>query len=73
LSALEVKYDCASMCNVPLFYLQRNVDQGPVERECLSAAMNALSNNMNIAIAFAVTGGLLFFAFFAAIPLCSCA
>ena len=43
-----------------MFYLQRNVDQGPVERECVGAALDALGDNMNIAIGFSVTSFLIY-------------
>ena len=70
LSALEEKFDCASMCSVPLFYLQKNVNEGPVDKECINASLDALSDNMNVAIAFTVTAFILVIAFFGAIPLC---
>jgi hypothetical protein len=70
LSALEEKFDCASMCSVPLFYLQKNVNEGPVDKECIKASLDALSNNMSVAIAFSVTSFILIIAFFGSIPLC---
>ena len=71
LSALEEKFDCASMCSVPLFYLKKNVNEGPVKRECIKASLDALSNNIGVAIAFSVTALILIIAFFGSIPLCA--
>jgi len=35
LSGLEESYDCASICNVPLFYITRDISEGRPEQECV--------------------------------------
>ena len=71
LSVLEVKYNCASMCQVPLFWLTKDVSEGPPTKECVNSSIQSLSDEIGFAIAFVVTGVLLLFAVFGAIPLCS--
>jgi hypothetical protein len=46
------------------------VNEGPVDKECIKASLDALSNNMSVAIAFSVTSFILIIAFFGSIPLC---
>ena len=33
LSELEQKYECASVCNRPLFYITRDIEEGRPEQE----------------------------------------
>lgn len=44
LSTLESKYECASMCEVPLFWITKDVSEGPPNKECVEAAIDALTN-----------------------------
>ena len=39
LAGLENRYDCASLCSVPLFYLTKDVDNGPPQTDCFTAAV----------------------------------
>jgi hypothetical protein len=59
------------MCQTPLFYLKKNVADGPPETDCVSAAIDDLSDNMAIAVIFIVTGLLCLIAAAGAFPLCS--
>jgi hypothetical protein len=70
LTALEGKYNCASMCKVPLFWLTKDVSEGPATRECVDAAIESVSSQKWISIALAITGALLLLAAFGAFPLC---
>lgn len=70
LSALESKYNCASMCKVPLFWLTKDVSEGPATRECVEAAIESLSDQQRIATALAITGVFLLLAALGAFPLC---
>ena len=37
---MELTYeDCGSICNVPLFYIQRDISKGIPKKECLTAAI----------------------------------
>ena len=71
LSMLERKYNCASMCHVPLFWLTKDVSEGPPTQECVSASIDSLSDQIGFTIAFSVSGLLLLLAVFGAVPLCS--
>lgn len=71
LGALEEKYSCASLCTVPLFYLKKDVVDGPPSVDCATATIDALSDNMTIAILFGITGLLSLIAAAGAFPLCS--
>ena len=59
------------MCEVPLFYLKKNVADGPPEVDCVTAAIDDLSDNMVIAVLFIITGLLCLIAAAATFPLCS--
>ena len=59
------------MCQKPLFYLKKDVSDGPPTVDCVTAAIDDLSDNMDIAIIFIVTGLLCLIAAAATFPLCS--
>lgn len=71
LNALEERYSCASMCSVPLFYLTKDVAQGPPETDCFTAAVEEITDNRLAAIIFGSTALVLLFAILGAFPLCS--
>ena len=71
LSMLEKRYDCASMCQIPLFWLTKDVSEGPPTKECVSASIESLSDQIGFTIAFSISGVLLLLAVIGAIPLCS--
>lgn len=45
LYALEERYSCASICTVPLFYLARDVSEGPPEKDCFTAAVEDITDS----------------------------
>lgn len=71
LGQLEEKYSCASMCSKPLFYLKKDVKDGPPTTDCVTAAIDDLTDNTAIAIIFVITGLLCLIAAAATFPLCS--
>lgn len=44
LADLEDKYDCASICTAPLFYLTKDVKEGPPKQDCLTAALDDIGS-----------------------------
>jgi hypothetical protein len=42
LSDLEEKFNCASICSTPLFYITKDVKEGPPTNDCVTAAMDDL-------------------------------
>jgi hypothetical protein len=59
------------MCSVPLFYLTKDVSEGPPTTDCFTAAVEDITDNKTAAIIFAVTGLILIFAILGVFPLCS--
>ena len=71
LFALEERYSCASICTVPLFYLARDVSEGPPEQDCFTAAVEDITDNKTAAGIFIATSVILLTAILGTIPLCS--
>ena len=71
LKSLEEKYSCASICEVPLFYLTKDVKLGAPSIDCFTAAVEDISDNSLLAMIFLVTAFLLLFAIIGVFPLCS--
>ncbi len=42
---LETRYNCASVCLTPLFYLAKNVKDGPPSTDCFTAAVEDITDN----------------------------
>lgn len=42
---LETEYSCAGICHKPLFYVTKDIDQGPPERECLLPLVDDILNS----------------------------
>lgn len=42
LGALESSFDCASICNVPLFYLTRDISEGRPTQECVKGVIDGI-------------------------------
>lgn len=59
------------MCSVPLFYLTKDISEGPPVTDCFTAAVEEITDNSLAATIFAVTAVVLFASIFAAFPLCS--
>lgn len=54
LSELEEKYECASICRRPLFYITRDISEGRPESECIRAIFNDISGSMKVEAAVAI-------------------
>jgi len=54
LSELEQKYDCASVCKRPLFYITRDIEEGRPEQECIGAIYDSISGEMKVGAAFLI-------------------
>ena len=66
---VEKDFDCAGMCEVPLFYVTRDISEGPPTQECLIASLYNMQDSLlgwtNIMI---VTGVILFIGFLSVFP-----
>jgi hypothetical protein len=51
---MEEKYDCASVCNVPLFYIARDISENKPEQECVKAIFDGISGSMKVEAAFCI-------------------
>lgn len=71
MSQLEEDYSCASICYKPLFYLTKSIEEAPVEKECVSAFIEAYAGNMGVGIVAIVTGLVLLSACIGSVPLCT--
>ena len=45
LTDLENRYDCASLCETPLFYLTKDVSLGPPPIDCVTATVDVMTDN----------------------------
>ena len=71
LSALEDKFDCASVCTVPLFYITKSVGNGRPIQDCIDGLVEGLSSSMGLAgLMSVITGIILVVACIGAFPLC---
>jgi len=70
MAMLEKKYKCAGLCEVSLFYLNKDVSKGPPESSCMDAVVKAWSNNVGTAILFWSLAICLFVAAFGSCTLC---
>jgi hypothetical protein len=70
LYGLENKYTCGSICLTPLFYLAKNVADGPPVTDCFTAAVEDVSDNMASALLFFMSACILFLAVLGVFPLC---
>jgi hypothetical protein len=43
---IETKYNCASLCKTPLFYMSLSVEEGRPETDCTTAILNAMSESL---------------------------
>lgn len=60
LRAYEKKFDCSGICDVPLFYLSRDLGDGPPPEDCVDAILKSFTDSYAIA-AIAFTLFLMFF------------
>ena len=65
------KYDCASLCSTPLFYLTKDVKMGPPQTDCISASLKAVSEQKGPSAVWLITGLLLLISVAGGFVLCS--
>ena len=62
---LEKEYNCNSLCEVNLFYINKDLDHGIPHKECLKATSDAwgssatVRNYGEVGAALSITGGIL--------------
>ena len=54
LSELEDKYDCASVCEVPLFYITRDISEGRPTQECSAGIYHSMKGAYKAEAAFSI-------------------
>lgn len=69
---LEKDYDCASICQVPLFYATKNLSAGQPTQECLQALIDSVSSSVGVVGVIALITGLVsLVGFIGSFPLCT--
>lgn len=70
LRAYEKKFDCSGICDVPLFYLSRELADGPPPEDCVDAILKSFTDSYAVA-AISLTLFLMFlFGAIATVPNC---
>lgn len=54
LAELEDKYDCASVCEVPLFYITRDISEGMPLQECAAGIYHSMKGAYRAEAAFSI-------------------
>lgn len=54
LAELEDKYDCASVCEVPLFYITRDISEGMPLQECAAGIYHSMKGSYRAEAAFSI-------------------
>ena len=54
LSELEDKYDCASVCEVPLFYITKDISEGRPTQECAAGIYHSMKGSYKAEAAFSI-------------------
>ena len=54
LSELEDNYDCASVCEVPLFYITRDISEGRPTQECAAGIYHSMKGAYKAEAAFSI-------------------
>jgi hypothetical protein len=54
LGELEDKYDCASVCEVPLFYITRDISEGRPLQECAAGIYHSMKGSYRAEAAFSI-------------------
>ena len=70
LRAYEKEYDCSGICDVPLFYLTRNLSDGPPPEDCVDAILKSFTDSYAIAMVSFALFLMFFFAAIATVPNC---
>lgn len=59
------------MCSTPLFYLTKDVKDGPPTQDCITASLDGIGNNSGPAAVCAITGILMLISVAGGFVLCS--
>lgn len=70
LRAYEKEYDCSGICDVPLFYLSRDLSDGPPPEDCVDAILKSFTDSYAIAIISFSLFLMFFVAAIATVPNC---
>lgn len=54
LAELEEKYDCASVCEVPLFYITKDIEEGRPTQECAAGIYHSMKGSYKAEAAFSI-------------------
>ena len=54
LSELEDKYDCASVCEVPMFYITKDISEGRPTQECAAGIYHSMKGSYKAEAAFSI-------------------
>ena len=70
LRAYEKKFDCSGICDVPLFYLSRDLSDGPPPEDCVDAILKSFTDSYAIAAISFTLFLMFFFGAIATVPNC---
>jgi hypothetical protein len=56
----EQNYDCAGMCDKPMFYLTKPLSDGPPTQDCVEAVITSFTDNMFVLIVALISSICLF-------------
>mmetsp|Transcript_32874 Transcript_32874/g.50266 ORF Transcript_32874/g.50266 Transcript_32874/m.50266 type:complete len:119 (-) Transcript_32874:103-459(-) len=67
----EEEYDCGGICFKPLFYLTKDISEGPVSQTCDDAVIEEFSGNMAGAAVAIISAIVLIIGAIGGFPLCT--
>lgn len=68
---IENDFDCAGVCDVPLFYVTKDISEGPPQRECIEAMFDSITSGMSLlGVVALITGIFTFAGFIGSFALC---
>ena len=71
-AAFEAEYDCGGVCKVPLFYMSRDIADGPPTQGCIEAAARGMGKKLGtVGLVALITGLMMLIAMIGACPLCT--
>ena len=71
-NAFEENYDCASVCDKPLFYMTVDVSSGAPNEECGSALIKSVNKRIKpVGVVAIISGVVVLIAFIGTFPLCT--
>jgi len=72
LGELEDKYDCASVCTLPLFYINKEISEGKPEKECIQGMYDGIKGAMKAEAIFIIIGAIALFIAMTAAVIIAC-